>query len=59
MSVEQAIQLGREVKANKTILTHLSIHYSQPVTTRQLEEELKDDKDVMIAYDGLQIKLSP
>lgn len=58
MSVEQAIKLGREIKAKQTILTHLSIHYSQPVTTQQLEKELEDDKDVMIAYDGLKLELS-
>jgi len=31
MSAEQAINLGQKIKARHTVLTHLSIHYSQPV----------------------------
>lgn len=57
MNVEQAVALGRSIKARHTILTHLSIHYSQPVTTAKLEEELAGDYDVMVAYDGLSIEL--
>jgi len=57
MSVKQAVALGRAISARNTILTHLSIHYSQPVTTAKLEEELSKDLDVMVAYDGMSIEL--
>jgi phosphoribosyl 1,2-cyclic phosphate phosphodiesterase len=57
MNVDQAIALGRAINARQIVLTHLSIHYSQPVTTTQLEKELLKDQDVMLAYDGMTIEL--
>jgi len=55
MSVEQAVALSHTVKAKKTFLTHLAMHYSTPVTTEKLIEELVDEADINIAYDGLHI----
>jgi len=57
MSIDQAIALGRQVGAKNTVLTHLAIHYSQPVTTEQLAAEVADFEGVTIAYDGMRIKL--
>lgn len=57
MNVNESIATGRGVGARNIILTHLSIHYSEPVTTAQLEEELSTEPDVSVAYDGLSIAL--
>lgn len=57
MTVEQAIALGKQINARHTILTHLSMHYSQPVTTLQLEKELSQYANVAAARDGMDIKL--
>jgi phosphoribosyl 1,2-cyclic phosphate phosphodiesterase len=58
MSVEQAIDLGRQVQARHTVLTHLSIHYSRPMTCRELEEVVSRYPGVLVAYDSLVFNLS-
>lgn len=58
LSVGEAINLGREIKAQQIVLTHLSMHYSTPVTVAQLEEEIGDDATVILAYDGISFNLS-
>lgn len=55
MSVEEAINLGRELQAKETILTHLAMHYSTPVSVGQLEERLKCYPNVRLAFDGMAI----
>ncbi|HEY3424009.1 MAG TPA: MBL fold metallo-hydrolase, partial [Negativicutes bacterium] len=55
MSMEQAIDLGKKVGAKNTVLTHLAIHYSQAVTTKQLQEESAKYQNVFVAYDGMNI----
>ncbi|HZK43302.1 MAG TPA: MBL fold metallo-hydrolase [Syntrophomonadaceae bacterium] len=57
MNCEQAIQLGKKINAQHTVLTHLSIHYSQAVTTRQLEQEFQNIPGVIVARDGMSIDL--
>lgn len=57
MSVEQAIELGRKVNARHTVLTHMSIHYSQPVTTKELQELVSPYSGVLLAYDGMSFDL--
>ena len=57
MSVEEAIELGRLVKAQYTVLTHLSVHYSQPITVKELQELASRHSGVMIAYDGMTLPL--
>jgi len=42
MSIDQAINLGRDIDAKTTVLTHLAIHYSQPVTADDLAEIIQD-----------------
>jgi phosphoribosyl 1,2-cyclic phosphate phosphodiesterase len=57
MNVQEAIDLGRKVNARHTVLTHMSIHYSQPITTVELMETLSGHPDVLAAYDGMKINL--
>ena len=57
MSVKEAIQLGRELKVKRIILTHLSMHYSQPVTFKELERELAEQPDVSIGWDGMRVEI--
>ncbi|ATW23640.1 MBL fold metallo-hydrolase [Candidatus Formimonas warabiya] len=57
MSLEEAIQLGKKVKAGNTVLTHLAMHYSTPVTVAQLAEEISAHPGVSLAYDGMVITL--
>ena len=56
MSVEEAIDLGRKVKARQTVLTHLSVHYSKPVTSAELEAAAALHEGVSVAYDGMEIE---
>ncbi|SDE70858.1 MBL fold metallo-hydrolase [Sporomusa acidovorans] len=57
MSLEQAVDLGRQIGAKNTVLTHLAVHYSRPATSRQLAEEAAAYENVCVAYDGMRIKL--
>lgn len=58
MSVDEAIQLGKTIKAKTTILTHLSVHYSQPFTSRELKKlKLEDCPSIDLAYDGMKIRV--
>ena len=57
MSIVQAIQLGQAVKACHTVLTHLSVHYSEPVVNGQLEEVVRRYAGVEIGYDGLEFEM--
>jgi phosphoribosyl 1,2-cyclic phosphate phosphodiesterase len=57
MSVEQAIALGKRVKAKHTALVHLSMHYSQAVTTNELELEVAGHPRVIVARDGMSLDI--
>ncbi len=57
MSAAEAINLGRQVKAGNTVLTHLSIHYSQPVTSRELAAYAAQHPGVSVACDGMAFAL--
>ncbi|WP_303720147.1 MBL fold metallo-hydrolase [Malonomonas rubra] len=57
MSMSEAIELGQSVGAKKTVLTHMAIHYSKPVTVAELECRLTDVPNVLLAYDGMQFNL--
>lgn len=57
LSVTDAINLGRDINAQHIVLTHLSMHYSTPVTSAQLEEAISNDANVIAAYDGLTVEL--
>ncbi len=57
MSVAEAIALGRRVRAGRTVLTHMSVHYSEPVTSAELAAAVAGHPGVSAAYDGLTIDL--
>ncbi len=57
MSVDEAIEVGKEVEARTTVLTHLSVHYSKPVTAKELQAIVSRYRGVQIAYDGLTFDL--
>lgn len=57
MSVKEALLLGQDLKAGHTVLTHLSIHYSQPVTKRELCRETAAYAHASAGYDGMKISL--
>ncbi len=57
MSIDQAVALSRDIEAKNTVLTHLSIHYSQAMTVRDLQAYLADYRNVFLAYDGMEIVL--
>lgn len=58
LSVQEAVQWSQRLKSNLTYLTHLSMHYSQPVTRRELEGALQDQPRILLARDGLEISLN-
>lgn len=54
LSVEDAVQIGLNLKVKKLYLTHLSMHHDTPVTNRELEAYLQTFGDHLhLAYDGL------
>jgi len=57
MSVDEAIALGKVVKAKHTVLTHMSVHYSKPMTNRELKEELSQEQHVVLGHDGMKFTL--
>lgn len=57
MSVEEAMKLGKKVNAVNTVLTHLAMHYSTPVTVAGLKKEIADVPGVSLAYDGMTIAI--
>ena len=57
MSMDEAIELGQSVRARKTVLTHMAIHYSKPITVQELEGRLRDFPNVLLAHDGMQFNL--
>ncbi len=57
MTVDEAIDFGRQIGAKTTYLTHLSMHYTKMVTNKFLEEYLKPKENVNVAYDGLTLQI--
>ncbi len=57
MSVDQAIELGREVAARHTVLTHLALHYAHPTTDKELRSNISRYPQVSLAYDGMRFNL--
>lgn len=49
--------MGKSVKAHTTILTHMSIHYSEPVDMKDLRSSIVQHWRVLAAYDGMTISL--
>jgi len=58
LAVDEAVQIGVSLKAKEVYLTHLSMHYDQPVTNRELEAYLQScGSQFHLAYDGLCIPI--
>lgn len=57
MSMDEAIELGQSIGAKKTVLTHMAIHYSKPVTVEELEGRVSAMPNVLLAHDGMQFNL--
>lgn len=59
LTVQDAIDTARELAVKRLYLTHLSMHYSTPVTSRTIEDGIQSYGDrVNLAYDGLRIGLA-
>lgn len=59
LTVHDAIRIARELEVKRLYLTHLSMHYSEPVTSAALESEIAPyGGSVNLAYDGLHIQLA-
>lgn len=57
MSINEAVELGQQIEAKKTVLTHMAIHYGKAVTVEELENRLSDKPNVLLAHDGMQFDL--
>lgn len=62
-TVDGAIQLATMLKPKVTYLTHLSLHFDEPITVAELQAKLdavKQDKgvDVRLSFDGTRLTLS-
>jgi phosphoribosyl 1,2-cyclic phosphate phosphodiesterase len=52
-SVDETISVAKSLDAGALYLTHLSMHYDEPVTCREIERSLEQYKGrVRLAYDG-------
>lgn len=59
LSVDSAVQTGLALNAGQVYLTHLSMHHDRPVTSRELENYIKQYGDhIHLAYDGGNIDFS-
>ena len=58
MSIAEAIELGQQAEAKTVILTHISVHYSRPLTSVELQQQLAAHPHVRAAHDGMVIPLS-
>ena len=57
-SIQECIEEGLELDAGKIFLTHLCMHYSEPITLAELEEYLAQyDGRVQAAADGLSFEI--
>jgi len=57
-SIDEAIQLSQLLGAGRTFLTHLAMHYDEPITARELQELLAPYQGtILAANDGLEIPL--
>lgn len=57
-NIDEAIELSRSLQAKRTYLTHLSMHYDEPITLRELEQKLSAyEGTIHVAHDGLTIEI--
>ena len=54
---EETVSTAREVNAGELYLTHLSMHYSTPVTNEKIENKIRaTGEDIFLTYDGMRIR---
>ncbi len=57
LTVDQAVEIGRSLEVGRLYLTHLSMHYTRPVTTGALEAWVaRSGGAVQLAWDGLRLR---
>jgi phosphoribosyl 1,2-cyclic phosphate phosphodiesterase len=57
-TIDEAIALAQTLQPKRTYLTHLSMHYDEPITLAELECKLQAYPEaILVAYDGLTIPL--
>jgi phosphoribosyl 1,2-cyclic phosphate phosphodiesterase len=57
LNIDGAIELSQRIGAKQTYLTHLSMHYDEPITMAELEERLSSHDNISAAFDGLKIEI--
>lgn len=58
LAFDQTVRTARELNVGVLYLTHLSMHYGKPVTSREIEDAIKPyGGAVRLAYDGMRIAL--
>lgn len=58
LSIDEAIELAQNLQAKKTFLTHLTMHYDEPITAQELQLKLATYQGaILAANDGLEIEL--
>ncbi len=57
LTVDEAMEVGRALEVKRLYLTHLSMHYTRPVTTAELKARVaQQGGGVEIAHDGLRLR---
>ena len=57
-SIQECIEEGLQLDAKAIYLTHLCMHYDEPITLAQLEDYLRQyDGRVLAAADGLTLDI--
>jgi phosphoribosyl 1,2-cyclic phosphate phosphodiesterase len=58
LSFEETVATAQELEVKELYLSHLSMHYTVPITNREIEQEIeKYNGRVNLAYDGLRLSL--
>jgi phosphoribosyl 1,2-cyclic phosphate phosphodiesterase len=58
-SIDEAIALAKTLAPRRTFLTHLTMHYDEPITLAELERKLEPCQgSIAVAYDGMHLPLS-
>jgi phosphoribosyl 1,2-cyclic phosphate phosphodiesterase len=58
LAFAQTVETARELNVGALYLTHLSMHYGKPVTSRRIEKALEyHGGSIRLAYDGMRILL--
>jgi phosphoribosyl 1,2-cyclic phosphate phosphodiesterase len=58
-TIDEAIALAQKLAPARCYLTHLAMHYDEPITLAALEEALAQYKgSIQVAFDGLRLALS-